>query len=117
MGAQSFPEVGSRLDPIGKKATLPPLPMSDLALYWRKSPPQPSVRRFASFLASRVGCWENESRRFQAHALFRGHCIADIAAARLVIRGTISNFHRRDKITQFLMGSEPWFSVLVQISA
>jgi DNA-binding transcriptional LysR family regulator len=51
------------IDIAGKKARLPPLPTSDLALYFRKSPPQPSVQRLASFLANRVGRWENESRQ------------------------------------------------------
>jgi DNA-binding transcriptional LysR family regulator len=38
----------------GKKAGLPPLPTSDLALYRRKSPSQPMVERLASFIASAV---------------------------------------------------------------
>jgi DNA-binding transcriptional LysR family regulator len=51
------------IDIAGKKARLPPLPTSHLALYSRKSPPQPSVQRLASFLANRVGRWEDESRQ------------------------------------------------------
>jgi DNA-binding transcriptional LysR family regulator len=51
------------IDIAGKKAGLPPLPTSELALYSRKSPPQPSAQRLASFLANRVGRWENESRQ------------------------------------------------------
>ena len=51
------------IDIAGKKARLPPLPMSELALYSRKFPPQPSVQRLASFLVNRVGRWENESRQ------------------------------------------------------
>ena len=51
------------IDIAGKKAKLPPLPTSHLALYSRKSPPQPSVQRLASFLANRVGRWEDESRQ------------------------------------------------------
>ena len=51
------------IDIAGKKAKLPPLPTSHLALYSRKSPPQPSVQRLASFLANRVGRWEDKSRQ------------------------------------------------------
>jgi DNA-binding transcriptional LysR family regulator len=51
------------IDIAGKKSRLPPLPTSDLALYSRKSPPQPSVQRLASFLVNRVGRWENEARQ------------------------------------------------------
>jgi DNA-binding transcriptional LysR family regulator len=51
------------IDIAGKKTRLPRLPMSELALYSRKFPPQPSVQRLASFLANRVGRWENESRQ------------------------------------------------------
>jgi DNA-binding transcriptional LysR family regulator len=51
------------IDIAGKKARLPALPTSHLALYSRKSPPQPSVQRLASFLANRVGRWEDESRQ------------------------------------------------------
>jgi DNA-binding transcriptional LysR family regulator len=51
------------IDIAGKKAKLPPLPTSELALYYRKSPPQPSVQRLASFLVNRIGRWENEARQ------------------------------------------------------
>jgi DNA-binding transcriptional LysR family regulator len=51
------------IDIAGKKARLPALPTSHLALYSRKSPPQPSVQKLASFLANRVGRWEDESRQ------------------------------------------------------
>ena len=51
------------IDIAGKKAKLPALPTSHLALYSRKSPPQPSVQRLASFLANRVGRWEDKSRQ------------------------------------------------------
>jgi DNA-binding transcriptional LysR family regulator len=51
------------IDIVGKKTRLPRLPKSELALYSRKFPPQPSVQRLASFLANRVSRWENESRQ------------------------------------------------------
>jgi DNA-binding transcriptional LysR family regulator len=51
------------IDIAGRKARLPALPTSHLALYSRKSPPQPSVQKLASFLANRVGRWEDESRQ------------------------------------------------------
>jgi DNA-binding transcriptional LysR family regulator len=46
-----------------KKAGLPPLPTSNLALYRRKSPSQPMVERLASFIASAVARWENDARQ------------------------------------------------------
>jgi DNA-binding transcriptional LysR family regulator len=51
------------LDIAGKKAGLPLLPTSDLALYSRKSPSRPSVQRLASFIADAVGRWENGARQ------------------------------------------------------
>ena len=51
------------IDIAGKKTGLPPLPTSELALYSRKSPPQPRVQRLASFLANAVGRWENDVRQ------------------------------------------------------
>ena len=51
------------IDIAGKKAGLPPLPTSDLALYSHKSPSQPTVGKLASFMASAVARWENDARQ------------------------------------------------------
>ena len=49
------------IEVVAKKAGLPPLPTSDLALYSRKSSTQPMVERLASFIASAVARWENDA--------------------------------------------------------
>ena len=60
------------IDIAGKMAGLPPLPTSDLALYSRKSPSQPTVERLASFIANAVDRWENDAREAGgAHSLRR----------------------------------------------
>jgi DNA-binding transcriptional LysR family regulator len=46
---------------VGKKAGLPALPSTDLALYSRKSNSHPMVERLASFIASAVARWENDA--------------------------------------------------------
>jgi DNA-binding transcriptional LysR family regulator len=49
----------------GKKAGLPPLPTSNLALYSRKNPSDPSVQMLAGFIAEEVARWESDSRSFE----------------------------------------------------
>ena len=46
---------------VDKKAGLPPLPTSDLAIYTRESPSHPMVKRLSSFIASAVERWQNEA--------------------------------------------------------